>query len=461
MPEMRASVRTWPILLFGLVSLLVLIILSALAGARMATQTYQEMETIHQSHQLFDQALNQVKSHIFLASIYLRDFLLDPSNANSDYYRHQLRESQSAAQSQLAQIRQLSGHPEGSRLAELDLQMQTYWNSLEPVFTWSADEKTRLRFAFVRRDVLPRRQNLLSMAEDIQSLYAQNYQREQNRVNSSRARFQKYYQNLVLLTLALGLIVTGVAVHRSVRLERRAAEQQVRTEQAERELRLLSQRLVKAQEEERKRLSRELHDEVGQMLTGLRLALGQLGELREGAREQFDEQLAEAKSSTEQTLRVVRRLAMGLRPSMLDDLGLGPALNWQAREVSRQTGIDVNIQITEPIDELQDEYRTCLYRVVQESLTNCVRHSKAKHVTVELAREAESQAVSLTVNDDGVGFVPSTSVGKGLGLVGMEERVRELGGSMMIQSIPGAGTTLRVRLPFPGVNDEKTESVAG
>jgi len=447
-------------LLFGLLSLLTLIVFSSVASGRMAAQSYQEMATIHRTHQAFDQALNEVKSHIFLASIYLRDFLLDPSNENSNYYREQLRESQSAAESQLNRIKELTGNLERSRLAELELQMLSYWNSLEPVFTWSAEEKTRLRFAFIRRDVLPRRQTLLSMTEDIQSLYTRNYEREQDRVNASRIRFEKYNRNLILLTLALGLIVTGVAVVRTLRLERRAAEQQLRTENAERELRLLSQRLVKAQEEERKRLSRELHDEVGQMLTGLRLALGQLSELRSSSKEEFDAQLAEAKSSTEQAVRVVRGIAMSLRPSMLDDLGLAPALNWCAREVSRKTGIDVRVQITDSVDRLPDEYRTCLYRVVQESLTNCVRHSKAKHVAIELEREAKGDAVCLTVEDDGVGFVPSTSFGKGLGLVGMEERVRELGGSMMLQSVQGTGTILRVRLPFQDVSREKTKSFA-
>ncbi|RPI22303.1 MAG: hypothetical protein EHM61_22590, partial [Acidobacteria bacterium] len=129
-------------------------------------------------------------------------------------------------------------------------------------------------------------------------------------------------------------------------------------------------------------------------------------------------------------------------------------------EVSRKTGIDVRVQITDSVDRLPDEYRTCLYRVVQESLTNCVRHSKAKHVAIELAREPKGDAVCLTVEDDGVGFVPSTSFGKGLGLVGMEERVRELGGSMMLQSVQGTGTILRVRLPFQDVSREKTKSLA-
>jgi len=110
---------------------------------------------------------------------------------------------------------------------------------------------------------------------------------------------------------------------------------------------------------------------------------------------------------------------------------------------------------------LPEDHRTCLYRIVQESLTNCVRHSQAKHVTVELGPGGEPDAVFLTVRDDGIGFAPSDSVGKGLGLVGMEERVRELGGSMMIQSVPGTGTTLRVRLPFRSETSEKTESVAG
>jgi signal transduction histidine kinase len=458
---MRRSFRAWPILLFGLLSLLALIVFSAVVGARMTSQSYREMAAIHQAHQALDQTLNQMKSHIFLASIYLRDYLLDPSNANSDYYRQQLRESQAAAESELRRLKEWTGDLEERRLAELELQMRNYWNSLEPVFTWTAGEKTRGRFAYIRREVLPRRRNLLAMAEDIQSLYARNYQREQDRVEASRARFQRYNRYLILLTLALGLVVTAVAVQLTLRLERRAAEQRLRTENAERELRLLSQRLVKAQEEERKRLSRELHDEVGQMLTGLRLSIGQLSELRSSPKEEFEKHLAEAKSSAEQTVRVVRGIAMALRPSMLDDLGLAPALNWQAREVSRQTGVDVSVAIAESVDRLPDEYRTCLYRVAQESLTNCIKHSKARHVSIQLGPDAGGDAVCLTVTDDGTGFAPGASLGKGLGLVGMEERVRELGGSMMIQSVPGSGATLRVRLPLTSEIDEKTQGATG
>jgi signal transduction histidine kinase len=174
--------------------------------------------------------------------------------------------------------------------------------------------------------------------------------------------------------------------------------------------------------------------------------------LRLGPEEYFRSHLEDAKGLTAQTLQSVRSLASGLRPSVLDDLGLGPALEWQARQFSRRTGILVEVVTEDISDELPEAYRTCLYRVVQEALTNCARHSEAGQIRI--AMKTQDDRLCLAVQDDGKGFLDlkmrsPDAFGAGLGLVGIEERVHELGGAVELHSHPGQGTLLKVSIPLP------------
>jgi len=188
-----------------------------------------------------------------------------------------------------------------------------------------------------------------------------------------------------------------------------------------------------------------LHDEVGQTLTGLGIELANLEHLRDGHKPEFRSHLGDAKRLTEETLRTVRNIAMGLRPSMLDDSGIVPAVRWQASELSRRTGTPVELQIEGDFDGLGDERRTCLYRVVQEALTNCARHAEA--ATIQITMQGNKESVCLSIHDDGVGFDTSRAR-TGLGLIGIEERVKELGGSLAVRSWPNRGTLLSVEIPF-------------
>jgi signal transduction histidine kinase len=205
---------------------------------------------------------------------------------------------------------------------------------------------------------------------------------------------------------------------------------------------------VQAQEEERRSISRELHDEIGQMLTGLRLELRNLEELHAASSPEFSTHLAETKVLAEKVMRAVRDLAMGLRPSMLDDLGLEPALRWQAREYSRHNGIPATVEIDGDIDRLSEELRTCVYRVIQESLTNCARHAKAKHVRITV--HGGKDQIAASIQDDGIGFDAGRMASRGIGLIGMEERVRELGGTMTILSQNQKGTVVEITIPLTG-----------
>ncbi|HZR91979.1 MAG TPA: GAF domain-containing sensor histidine kinase [Gaiellaceae bacterium] len=214
---------------------------------------------------------------------------------------------------------------------------------------------------------------------------------------------------------------------------------------SERVVRDSLRRVVTAQELERRRLARELHDETGQALTSVLLGLRSLEEAKT-----LEEAKAGAASLRElvvDTLQGVRRLAVELRPKALDDFGLVPAIERLAETFSEQTGIAVDFEQTLTGERLTGEIETALYRIVQEGLTNVVKHAGASRVSVVLARKPD--AVTAIIEDDGRGFESKGTDGRGLGLVGMRERLRLLDGKLSIESTQGAGTTIVAEVPLP------------
>jgi signal transduction histidine kinase len=145
-------------------------------------------------------------------------------------------------------------------------------------------------------------------------------------------------------------------------------------------------------------------------------------------------------------------MALLLRPSMLDDLGLVPALEWQGREVSRRGELEVEVHSENVSDKLPDDYKICIYRLVQEALTNASRHASARNARVEVKQD--SQKITVEITDDGKGFDSARQ--RGLGLVGMEERVKRLGGTLNLTSTSGGGTTIRAELPLASARPEET-----
>jgi len=248
------------------------------------------------------------------------------------------------------------------------------------------------------------------------------------------------------LTIGLGLMLAAFSMRQILGLEAKAARNLEEISRARVELKQLSARLVKAQEEERRSISRELHDEVGQAMSGVLVEMANLSNLIRGGadREAIEQKAAEIKHEVESSIGVVRNMSLLLRPSMLDDLGLVPALQWQARELARRTGLDVQVDAETVSETLPEEHKTCVYRVVQETLHNVVRHAGARSVRIHVAQEPTH--LSLCIEDDGRGFDPGRT--KGMGLLGMEERVGQLQGTFAVDSREGHGTAVRVTLPL-------------
>ena len=242
-----------------------------------------------------------------------------------------------------------------------------------------------------------------------------------------------------------GLLLVLASMAYIVRLDRHNRARYVELARSRQALRQLSDRLLDAQETERRAISRELHDEVGQSLGALLVDIGRLSNALAGAQPEVKSQIESVKSVAERSFHSVRNIALLLRPSMLDDLGLAAALEWQGREVSRRSEIEVTVDSENVPENLPDDYATSIYRLVQEALNNAVRHSGAKNARVGV--ETTPRTITVRVTDDGCGFEPDRA--RGMGLLGMEERVRRLGGTLRVESQAGKGTTIAAELPNP------------
>ena len=213
-------------------------------------------------------------------------------------------------------------------------------------------------------------------------------------------------------------------------------------ERMEGERRRSGRLVLRAQEEERKRVARDLHDEVNQALTAILLRLQAL--MQDSPSPEVAAELAELKRLVNQAMEELLQLARQLRPSALDDHGLVPALEGQVRRFGDQHGIDARLKTQGQADSLGDDQQLVVYRVAQEALANVARHSAAEHVEVDLV--ARDSGLDLCVRDDGVGF-HSNIRPTGLGLNGMAERARLVGGELTVQSAPGVGTTVTLHVP--------------
>ena len=232
-------------------------------------------------------------------------------------------------------------------------------------------------------------------------------------------------------------------------LEIRVQERTAELSAANHSLRILSNRLMQVQEEERSRLARDLHDEVGQLLTALKIDLqdiqhGEVGDARFRS-------LSDSLQLVDRLLTQVRNLALDLRPSLLDDLGLVPALRWYVNRQAERNGWSLSFSVEGVAGRIPASIEVSCFRVVQEALTNIAKYAKAKSVDLELCRH--DQEITLVVQDDGVGFDvmlarQRAQGGESIGLLSLEERVRLAGGSLVMSSAPGKGARLDFRFPL-------------
>jgi len=220
------------------------------------------------------------------------------------------------------------------------------------------------------------------------------------------------------------------------------------------QLRHLSRQLLLAQEEERKQISRELHDEIAQTLTGINVHLATLTKEAAVNTSDLRKKITRTQRLVEKSVNIVHRFARALRPTVLDDLGLIPALHSYMKDFTKRTGIHIRFTAFAGVEQLNSARRTVLYRVAQSALTNVAQHAQADRVKVKLQKLQD--AIRLEIHDDGKGFevdrVLFAKRFKRLGLLGMRERVEMVGGSFSVASAPGKGTTVRAQIPLGNGN---------
>ena len=234
------------------------------------------------------------------------------------------------------------------------------------------------------------------------------------------------------------------------RSERHYAQLLAQSHEMQEQLRRLSRELLAAQEEERKMISRELHDVVAQMLASINLRLADLKQAATINTGGFAKNLASTQQLVQNSVEIVHRFARELRPTVLDDLGLIPALHTFLKSFQKETGVQVRLSADAAVEQVSGPNRTTLYRVAQAALTNVARHARANRVAVTIHKKAD--AVVMTITDDGCGFqLDGRSRSKPtnrLGLLGMNERLEMVGGGLSISSSLGKGTTVEARVPL-------------
>ena len=430
---------------------LLLIMAAAEAGALLFLNSLRHNDTALQARFLArNRTLERIRSNIYLSGTFVRDSLLAPEQSGVQAQLATLdglrRDSESALNSYASALEPEEAAP----FRDLRSQIEAYWNVLDRTFAWTAEERGKYRYAFFYEQLVPRRTSMLQIADRIESLNEEALRRGNVKLGDLFGRLQFGLIAMIAVTLLGGATLAGFTIFHILRLEGEVQKRLRESVHAQASLQELSARLVRAQEDERRALSRELHDEVAQAFSAVLMEAENLLDLDPVP--EVRAHLDSIRGVAENGMNEIRNMALLLRPSMLDDFGLLPALEWQAREIGKRTGLRIQVA-SELSGELPEEHKTCVYRVVQEALNNCARHAQAS--AVEVSVRSEAGQILVTVQDDGSGFDPQRV--RGLGLLGMEERARHLGGTFQIDSKPGRGTLLSVTLPRRDVTAREPE----
>jgi len=429
----------------------VLLAVWAFAGYELIRSLGDVEQRVTAEHEAFARAADAVsviRRSVLEASINVRDALIDADAAARESYRDELRVLRETSERRVrAYVPQVQSVAERDEWTKLQSKLGEFWTSLEFVFADDLPTNTTRAATMLRQNVRPIRKDVLTLLDNLKGLQqAAQRQHDQDVARLYRdARAQFVW--IVAGALLLGLAVAWFATWHVAGLEREINRQRLAETRNRLDLERLSARLVDAQEQERRSLARELHDEVGQALTAIKMAVG-VALRTPGMRPRAQVALEEARGVAETTLQGVRDLSQLLHPSMLDDFGLPETLAAYLRNFSRRTGIRAHFSHEGGDERLTPDVEVCVYRIVQEALTNVARHSGALSCTISLKRvEGE---VELVVEDSGRGMASAADgadARRGLGLMGMRERAQALSGRFTIANRPEGGTRIVVALP--------------
>jgi signal transduction histidine kinase len=445
-PLQRLTIRAALLLAFG--STFGIWLFAGSYFTRRIAEVEREAATINARYMQAQELLSSIRAQVLLGSVYVRDALLDPDPASAEDYRRQVEDTYRAVNQSLRQyVTVLDSSAEREHVARLHVEIDEFRRTMLEVL--ATDSRTSPGHARIvlRTQIAPKRQLVIRVSEDVQALNRSAFVKQQSGIAEVYGGTQRQLWETLGFALVSSFGVALWATLHASRLENRLRRQRSTEVQNARELQHLSAKLITAQEEERRSIARELHDEVGQVLTAIKveLAVAERSLLAGGGAADL---LRSARSITEGALTTVRDLSHLLHPSMLDDLGLPAAIEWYLRSFGRRHDIRADV-VHERMDQrLAAEIETAAYRIVQEALTNVAKHARATVCRVYLQRLPNT--ILITIEDNGAGFDPAADrpgERAGLGLVGIRERASQLRGTVRLESTPGKGTRLTVELP--------------
>jgi signal transduction histidine kinase len=400
-----------------------------------------------------DALRGQMLSGFYHSATLVRDYLSEPDDSHAADHRSELKLLQARTETALARYQDTIPQ-DAKEVQNLREHAASYWKQLAPALDWNRAARHDLAKTFLQETVIPGRNELVQLVRQVNDLDKRDVDAGEKRLQELQSRFSARVTTISVVILLLGAILVVTVLRHTQRLESEMDTRFHDAQEARSDLGRLSERLVTVQEEERRSLSRDLHDGLGQDMAAMLIEIGILESALDGDgthREHF----ATVRRMGDDIVAKIRNMSLLLRPSMLDELGLIAALRWQAREVTRRAGLKVKLIADELDNDVPESHRTCVFRVVQEALDNCVKHSKATEALVVIRRETDG--LSVFVQDNGVGFDPARD--KGVGLLGMAERVSRLGGRFDIEAEPGEGTILAAHLSLD--NSRRTGAKTG
>lgn len=405
--------------------------------------------SINERYMKAQDLLTTVRGQVLVGSVYVRDALLDPDPGNAEEYRAKLEEAYQAADGALREyVPVVDGPTERERIRRLRAEIDDFRSTVLKVLTTDSSRWGIEARALLRRQIMPKREGVIRVADEVQALNRGAFVQQQNDIASVYRAMQRLLWGCFGAAVLISLGIALLAITYASRLEERIQRQRLKEGEYAHDLQRLSTKLITAQEEERRVIARELHDEVGQALTAIKMELAVAQRAIETAGAPA-EVLDDARSITDGALHTVRDLSHLLHPALLDDFGLAAAVDWYLKRFGKRHDVRVDLVVDRMGDRLRPETEATTYRVIQEALTNVAKHAQATACRVYLQRLTTTLLV--TVEDNGVGFEPARlserGVSRGLGLVGIRERVSQLEGTMRLESAPGKGTRLTVELP--------------
>jgi signal transduction histidine kinase len=342
----------------GYVVMIGLLVFTATEAYRIQASFSEQSAEIYRHYVEQEETLFRLRQNTWRGSVYARDFFLSPDPNRASILKSQLRALYDESLTGLENLDRFN--ISDARRAEVRAEVREYWDALMQIPGSMQKATSAEAYEFTQREIVPRRSAANAVLRELTGASQQNMASSQAEFSSSRQAAAHRVFVMLGISVVLGLLVAGFSIWHTENLERERDRHLEDVEEARRELSQLSARLIEVQEEERGRLSRELHDEIGQILTALRIEISRSQAVVDASAAEARERLARARELAERAVHTVRNISLLLRPSALDDLGLIPALHWQVQDFSQRSGIECRFKEEGVQDHLPDAVKTCV-----------------------------------------------------------------------------------------------------